>query len=537
MAFTYIRRAALALALIATASCTVKTTEPPPLSGPSGLALLLSLNAVPDSISQDGGSQSSIRVSAIGPDGKPVSALPLRMDMLVNGVAQDYGTLSARAIVTNGDGVASVVYTAPASPPNGVFGTCGSLPGNCVSIVATATATNFATANPQQVQIRLVPQGVILPPTSAPAPSFVVVPGSPAANSPAQFDASTSCGGPLVSGSCPASAPSITSYSWNFGDGQAGTGQTVSHAFALQQTYTVTLTVTNALGASASKPQVLTVGGGSPPNPSFTFSPAAPAVGELIFFNALASTAGQGHTIASYRWNFGDGTSGSGSNVSHAFTTAGAYTVQLTVTDDAGVSVTSAGTTVTAGAPPTPTANFTFSPLTPIVNQSVVFDWRTSTTAQGQTIVSLDWNFGDSTPIVHCPGDAACTSDGITTHAFPLVGTFAVNLVVKDSAGRTGVKSATVTVSSGNPVPVITFSPSSPKVAGTVNFDSAGTTTSGGATIATYLWTFPSGVPASSASASPSVTWAAAGTYTVRLTVTDSQNRVGSTTVQVVVVP
>ena len=116
MAFTHVRRAAIALALIATAACTVKDTQAPPLSGPSGLALTLNVNAIPDSINQDGGSQSSVKVTAIGPDGKGISGLALRLDMSVNGLPQDYGTLSARSVVTNGDGVATAVYTAPPSP-------------------------------------------------------------------------------------------------------------------------------------------------------------------------------------------------------------------------------------------------------------------------------------------------------------------------------------------------------------------------------------------------------------------------------------
>ena len=78
--------------------------------------------------------------------------------------------------MTGTDGVATVVYTAPPAPPNGVSGTCGGLPGNCVSIVATATSTDFASANPQQVQIRLVPPGVILPPAGAPTAAFTMSP-------------------------------------------------------------------------------------------------------------------------------------------------------------------------------------------------------------------------------------------------------------------------------------------------------------------------------------------------------------------------
>src|SRR3954470_318320 len=204
MAFTFTRRAVIggiAGVLVATAGCTVKNTEAPPLTGPSGLALSLNVNAVPDSISQDGGSQSSVKITAIGPNGQPVAGLPLRLDMAVAGVPQDFGTLSARSAVTNNAGVATVIFTAP--PSNGVFGTCSGLVGNCVSIIATPTSTNFATANPEQVQIRLVPTGVILPPASTPTAQFTVSPTPVTLNTPAIFDASSSCGGPLTGGACP----------------------------------------------------------------------------------------------------------------------------------------------------------------------------------------------------------------------------------------------------------------------------------------------------------------------------------------------
>ena len=84
--------------------------------------------------------------------------------MFVNGVPQDFGTLSARTVVTNADGIATVVYTAPPTPPGSHFGTCNGLPGTCVEIVATPTGTAFEAAISQSVQIRLVPPGVILPP-------------------------------------------------------------------------------------------------------------------------------------------------------------------------------------------------------------------------------------------------------------------------------------------------------------------------------------------------------------------------------------
>ena len=144
MAFTYIRRAAVALALIATAGCTVHSTEAPPLTGPSGLALIAHRQRHPRRhqpgrrlavVDQGHGDRSRRHGRCPG--------VPLRLDMVVGGVAQDYGTLSARSIVTDSDGVATAVYTAPPSPASGVFGTCAGLPGNCVTIVATPTGTEF----------------------------------------------------------------------------------------------------------------------------------------------------------------------------------------------------------------------------------------------------------------------------------------------------------------------------------------------------------------------------------------------------------
>jgi PKD repeat protein len=302
----------------------------------------------------------------------------------------------------------------------------------------------------------------------------------------------------------------------------------------------VTLTVTNDRGLSASTSQTLSVGNAALPTATLTFSPAAPGVNEQVFFNGSTSTPGQGHSsITSYRWNFGDGTSGSGQTVSHAFTAAGTYTVQLTVTDESGLSATSAGTTVLIGNPPGPTANFTFSPATPIIGDTVVFDWRTSTTAQGQRIVSLDWNFGDDTPVVHCPGNPACTADGITTHVFLRAGTYNVNLVVMDSAGRTSTKSSSIPVGAGLPTAVLSLNKI---VATTVQADGSASTAQGSATITTY--TFAWGDGSASATGSNAVVNhtfpvpvppATSGTFTVRLTVTDSLGRTGTTTATVTV--
>ena len=70
-------------------------------------------------------------------------------------------------------------------------------------------------------------------------------------------------------GACPVSAGTIVSYDWDFGDGGFSTGRTASHTFNVQQTYTVTLTVTNDRGVRASTPKAVSVGAGVGPKASF----------------------------------------------------------------------------------------------------------------------------------------------------------------------------------------------------------------------------------------------------------------------------
>jgi PKD repeat protein len=440
---TFTRAVAAAAALLASSACVVHNTDVPTPAGPSETALSLKMTMTPDAISQDGASQSALGVQAFDAAGKPVAGLVVRLDMAVNGVVGDFGSFSARSLVTGTDGKALSVYTAPPPPSAGGLGTT-------VTIVGTPTGTNAGSTNFFTTQIRLTPVGSVPPPQ-----------------------------GP------PSSVP--------------------------------------------------------PPTPNFTFSPSAPAVGESVFFNAGTSKPASGHSITSYSWIFGDGGTASGVTTTHAFTASGSYGVQLTVTDDVGQSITSAPTAVTVGTPPTPTANFTFSPGTPGRNDQVVFDASSSVTAQGQTITDVAWNFGDGTAVIHCPStDPACiTTNGsnrISVHTYALNQTFTVNLVVTDSAGRTGSKSAQITVDRALPDVHITASPGSPKVgSATVFFNSNATLYFPGSGPGTFSWSFGDGN--GSALANPQNTYVAAGTYNVVLTVTDNKGRTGVGTVSVTVVP
>ena len=443
---TLFASAALAV-LTAASACTVHQTTAPSLSGPSEFATSVAITATPDSINQDGGSQSSIQVSVHDANGRPASNQVVRLDVLVNESQADFGTLSARTIVTGSDGVARATYTAPPASPNGsIIGTCrtfntpGSLAGGCITITATPSASNFQTAQTQSVEIHLTPIGIIVPAGSNPFADFTDVDaGQP------------QCAGILrridelrraarqqrlqPGGTIPAT---IVQYSWAFGDGGSATGKTVTHTYTSAATFTATLTVTNNSFLSASKSQQVVVGASDAPTGDWVFSPAAPAVGDTVSFNGDGVQPAPGRKLVQFSWNFGDGATASGFQATHVFTVAGAYSVVLSVLDDAGQKkVLTKTVTVGTG---NPIAVFTVSPPTPVNAVAAIFDASGTTTSGGASIVQYAWAWGD--------GSSTTTAVATTSHTFAAAGTYVVTLTVKDNANpqRVGVFSQNVTV-------------------------------------------------------------------------------------------
>jgi PKD repeat protein len=412
-----------ALSLMLLAGCTVQKTQAPPLAGPSEFALGLTLQAVPDSIIQDGASQATILVEAHGPNNQPVRALAMRAEISLDGIVQDFGILSAKTIATGDDGRARLTYTAPLGSP---LSTKTSL----VTIRVTPIGTDYRGEVARTVDIRLVPQGIIGPINPGLVAAFVMTPNPATSFSAVHFDASTSTDNGVRCGAA-------CSYSWNFGDGSNGSGLTVSHEFRAVGSFLVTLTVTDARGATAVTSQSLVVGAGTPPTAAFDFSPSSPLIDQTIFFTAAASRAVAGRQIVSYDWDFGSGRFASGVTTSKSYSTAGSYNVTLTVTDDAGGkgTITKA---VAVGSPTGPTVAITYSPKSPITAgvTAIHFD-GSSSTAGSSTITGYKWNFGDG---------SAELEGAQVDHTFAANGTYVVRLTVTDAAGKTGTATVEIKV-------------------------------------------------------------------------------------------
>jgi PKD repeat protein len=306
------------------------------------------------------------------------------------------------------------------------------------SLLAVALAATACTVQETGVPLLTGPSeatGSILPVAVAPTARFTFLPNTGTANSPVAFDGTLSCAGtadPASTNPCP-STGGLVSYVWNFGDGTSGTGATVTHTFPLQRTYNVTLTVTNTGGLSSTTAHGVPIGGGLLPTAAFTVSPTNPVVGQDVFVNGATSVAGGGHVIASYSWDFGDGSKKSGLTAAHDYGSSGTFTIVLTVIDENGQSA-SATRTVTVGTG-APTAVIAFAVTDPAAHK-VTFDGSASTAVGGATIANYIWSFGDGTN----------GSGAITSRSYSVAATYTVTLTVTDNLGRTGVTSQSITV-------------------------------------------------------------------------------------------
>jgi chitodextrinase len=405
---------------VAFGACALDKQSAPALAGPSELALSLNMTASPDVIMQDGQSTSTIQVTARDGNGTPMRGVFLRASITIDGTLVDFGTLSTRTLSTDSTGRATVVYTAPPTPPPTVTSD------TVVAVTIVPVGSDFTNEVPRSVHILVARPGTIVPPGSSDiTPSFSINPQAPAVGQQVIFqNTSTIRAGSLRK---------ITSVSWTFGDGGTGSGNTASHAFQKVGNFAITMTVTDDLGGTSSAAGSVSIGG-NPPHADIVVSPSNAIVGETVTFSGLTSVPGAGRTINGYFWSFGDGGSGGGATAQHQYQSAGTFTVVLTVTDDFGQEA-SASKTVTIN---DIKVELTASPDSPTVGQSVAFNASATKLPPGRTIVQCDWDFGD--------GNTATTVAPNASHPYGAVGGYTVVLRIRDDQGHIGVGSVTVTV-------------------------------------------------------------------------------------------
>lgn len=231
---------------------------------------------------------------------------------------------------------------------------------------------------------------------------------------------------------------SILSYTWNFGDGNTGNDQVVTHQYTRKATgngiYTVTLNVEYMDLKSGARFDYETTVDVSIANEqtaaSFIANPDSGEIPLTVTFDASSSFDPDGE-IVSYEWDFdGDGRfdDAEGEVVDYTFTQEGSYEVTLRVTDNNGDSVTTSQT-VEAGSVGGLRSVIT-APLAEgeayYVGTEYDFDGKLSQIREGK-IIKYTWDFGDGTRL----------QSRSVSHSFESSGPYEISLTVADANGNT----------------------------------------------------------------------------------------------------
>lgn len=330
--------------------------------------------------------------------------------------------------------------------------------GGVYTVTLTSTNDCGSSTSTQTVSLLAPPQaGFTATPTSGCSPLSV------------QFT-STSSGPPAT-------------YAWSFPGGTPSSSNVANPAVVYNATgtYTVTLIVSNALGADTLTLQ------------NFVTVVPLPTAGFTSTSNgATATFTNTSANANSYSWNFGDGGTSTEQNPVHTYPTDGTYTVTLISNNPCGADTISQ--TIVIVTPPT--AGFTANPTSGCGPLTVNFTSTSSFNA-----VNYNWSFPGGNP------SSSTVQNPVVTYNTP--GTYSVTLIVSNSAGSdTTTLNNYITV---NPGPAAGFT-------GTVNGATA-TFTNTSTNAASYNWNFGDG--GTSTAQNPTHTYATDGTYTVTLTATN----------------
>jgi len=306
---------------------------------------------------------------------------------------------------------------------------------------------------------------------------------------------------------------------WEFGDGRIATTKNPITTYRQPGTYTVNLTATYGDGSSSrsTKADYITV---NLPNPVASFT-ADQARGNADLPVQFTDTSTGSPT--SWAWTFGDGATSTDQNPAHTYTTAGTYTVALTVTGGGQAHTEAKAAYITAVDPGVPPAA----------------EFRADTTGGYAPLVVrfFDQSQGDVDEWLWNFGDGATSVDQNPVHTYTAAGTYTVTLTAKKAGApdSTRTKPAYVTVDDPKPVADFTVTRLRGEAPLTVQF----TDNSTGAPPLTRAWDFGDGT--NSTLRNPTHVFdhdgEGARTYTVTLTATNSGGNGVKTTAITVVAP
>ncbi|MBI4946420.1 MAG: PKD domain-containing protein, partial [Bacteroidetes bacterium] len=308
---------------------------------------------------------------------------------------------------------------------------------------------------------------------------------------------------------------SYASYVWNYGDGSPKDSVNysgINHTYVTAGTYTVSVKISNYCGADTTISGVVQVN----TNVGFTsqlnlYFPPSSCPNDVVYFNASSG-------YASYDWNFGDGSTASGSYyANHTYTATGTYTFSVKITNQCGIDTTISNTEVIDNNGSFPEwMSVSTNPSTACPNGLIRFRMNP------QGFASYFWSFGD--------GDTVTTHAEQVQHSYTSTGVYNMSCKVSNGCGKSKTIYQTVHISGNAPVsPVSIMEINNPACAN----DELMFMVNGGQSTYTYAWDFGDGDLDTTIGGGESHTYTANGTYVVTLSATNGCGNNTSATMNV----
>lgn len=341
---------------------------------------------------------------------------------------------------------------------------------------------------------------VLIVSTAAACSDTFTAPVTVFAKPSAAFTADTVCEGVATSftNSSYISSGNITTYDWNFGDGNSTTQSSPTHTYSSASVYNAQLIVQSDNNCY----DTLVVPVEVNPVPVVAYSTGPVCLGQnTTFTNNTSLSSG---TMAQWFWDLGDGQTGTAQSPTHAYVAQGTYNVKLVAVSDKNCSdsITQAITVYDK-----PLAAFAVTDVCRGVITSISDNSSIGTGSINQW--QYDWGNGQS------------SNQQNPSTTYNAAGTYAIMQIVTTTDGCSDTAFMNTTI---HPLPVVNFSAGDVCLGNAVNFINNSNISTG--SISSYVWDLGNGN--TSSAQSPTESYSASGTYTVTLVATSNQGCVDS---------
>jgi PKD repeat protein len=303
-------------------------------------------------------------------------------------------------------------------------------------------------------------------------------------------------------------------YTWDLGDGTTLVGSTIQHSWT-SGAYTVHLDVTDGDGGSAQRDLLVTVTNTAPVATDLTVPPNLVEGTEATMTISVSDAGNDAYTVD---WDFGDGGTAEGEDVTHTWADDGQYDCTVTVTDALMAATVYNFQANVSNADPV----ITSTTLPDTGNEGDTLQFVAAATDPGADTVTLTW-FLDGSQVGTGPTvDLTFDDDAVST----------LRVEATDEDGGSAVASTDVTIGNVDPVATLTGDTDDgvePVLSWTIDIVDPGADTF------THRWDFGDGTLAVTNFPVAEHTYAANGTYTVRIEVEDDDGGIGSDQLQVTI--